>query len=410
MIVRKITPQELSETRKISAICFEYPYEMKDKTEEEYLKEMVASPTCKEDKYFLEKWAAFTDDNKMMSSFLGLPYTVYFDGNQMKSVGIGAVSTYPHHRRKGAVRECFNKALPDIYEDGVDFSYLYPFSEMFYANFGYQRSCNSICWKFGLSTIPDYRFPGTFHLYESEEDMDGFKEAYNGYAKNFNMMIARDEYDWDKLKNAKAYANNNYAYLYRDSDGTPKGYLIFKREVRNQETILNCSDVVFQDFETLKALMSFARSYGTDFRAIRFYAPSCFSLEYFCKDFSQSYSSMNIGSNGMVRVINVKNVLKNAKYNGSGEFSIKITDSQIKQNNGIFTVVYENGSAKDVTFLECTDGTVDLECTINFFSAAIVGNYDVEDFDYMEGLKINCTSDKLNQVFYKKPCFINNYF
>lgn len=410
MKIRKITMDEFIEARKICAICFEYPYDAEKEQNKDYIERITKEPKSKDERYFMEKWAAFTDNNEMMSSLTAFPYTMYFDGCKLNTSGIGGVSTHPHHRRKGAVRECFNMALPDMYKNKIDLSYLYPFSEQFYGNFGYQRSASSICWELGLSTLPDYRFPGTFHLYESEKDMDGFKEAYENYAAKFNTMVSRDEYDWDKLKNAKAYINNNYAYLYRDGSGVPKGYMIFKKEIRDGHALLDCCEVIFQDFETLKALMSFARSYGTDYRSIRFYAPDCIPLDYFCTDFSQSFTKKTLGSNGMIRVVNVMNVLKQAHYIGSGCLTLKITDGQIEDNNQFFTVLYENGTAKEVISAEKIQDPIDIECTINFFSGAIMGYYAPEDLNYMDGFTLYCDLDKLKGIFYKKPCWINNYF
>lgn len=409
MIVRKINENDLLETMKLSSICFEYPFTTEGKTEEDFIKNILNNPTSKQDLHFRERWGAFTDDNEMMSCLSLIPFQFQFDGVALKGMGIGGVCTYPHHRKKGAIREIFKASLKDMYQNGVCFSYLYPFSESFYQHFGYQRLTNSTLFELDITSIRDYKHTGSFHLYTPDADMSGFETAYDTFAKKHNMMVLRDEYDWEFVKSAKASYNNNYAYLYKDQNGVPKGYLIFKKEIRNNEPILNCREFIFDDFETLKSLLSFVKSYAADYRKFRFYFPNCYQLDYCCKDFSQYKSSLHIASNGMVRVINVVEVLKKARYLGSGQVTIGVEDNYIFENNNTFTVSYENGIATNVTVVK-DPSAPDVTMPIHIFSGAIVGNFKVEDFEFMDEVKIHCESDKLKDVFYSKPSWINNFF
>lgn len=408
MVIRKIKKEEIIQTKKLSSLCFEYPFSLDDKSEEEWLKETLESPPTKEDAFYQEKWGAFDSTNDMMSSLAVLPFNFSFDGNCLKGTGIGNVCTYPHHRGKGAIKEIFQHILPDMYKRGIAFSYLYPFSESFYRQYGYSRLANSTSWSLNLRMIPEYNYDGSFHLYTSTGPIDEFKTAYEHYATKLNMMVLRDQYDWDILKNAKAYYNNNYAYLYKDKDNKPVGYIIFKTDMQDNIRILNCSELVFDSFATLKALMSLIRTYAADYRSIHFSAPKGIHLEHFCKDYSAGDSHIKTIANGMVRVVHVEEVLKSAIYRGSGSLSILINDKQIEENNRVFTVTYENNKAIQV--LASKDYSADIEMPIDFFSTSIVGYYDSNDFDYIDHIVINCPKTKLEGVFFKKLSWINNYF
>ena len=88
----------------------------------------VSSPKSREDDTPLNKYAAFEDDDKTMMSCLSVnSYEMNFDGNLTKMAGIGGVSSLPQYRRRGGIRGCFEKMLADLYEENIDFSYLYFF-------------------------------------------------------------------------------------------------------------------------------------------------------------------------------------------------------------------------------------------------------------------------------------------
>ena len=413
MIIRKIKETELMEARNISSLCFGWPHDTEGNDMEEYIRETKENPTSKGDAYFLDTWAAFTDEGEMMSCISVIPYDVTFDGNQLTMSGIGGVCTYPQHRRKGAVRECLRSALQEMYEKGNYFSYLYAFSERFYGNFGYIRSSASILWSFDLATVPNDRYDGSFHLYRGDGNYSDYDLVYQSFAKKYNMMVQRDSFDWDILKTANPFKGKRSAYLYKDINGKPCGYLVFEKSVENRQDILDCKEVIFDSFKTLKAIMSFAKTFSADYAKIQFCAPNSLTLDYFCDDYSQSSSYRKIKQNGMIRVVNVKEVLRQAIYRGSGDLTLYIHDQYLDKNNKKFHVTYKDGTAVKISTSVITSEKqikVDIEMTINQFSSAIVGNYDVADFEYQEGITLNCNSEKASDLFYRKPCWINNFF
>lgn len=423
MITRYIQDTELMEARNISSLCFNWSHDTAGKTCEEYTDEIKKNPKSKSDAYYTHTLAAFTNTGEMMSCLSILPYKVIFDGTVVSMSGIGSVCTYPQHRRKGAVRECFFHALKDMYSNGTSFTYLYAFSEKFYGNFGYIPASTSLQWCLDLSTIPDYRLSGTFSLYRGEEDYSDYEKLYTTFAGKYNMMVHRDSYDWEVLKSADPFKGSRFAYLYKNSAGEPGGYLIFEKQKDNSSVILDCKELIFDSFESLKALMAFAKTFSADYDKIRFNAPAYLNLDYFCEDYSQSSSFRCFKQNGMVRAVNVYQVLEQASYQGTGEISLRVYDSILPENNKIFTVTFTDGKAIQVlceTVNVCTlndnnnaSGSLkkpDLEMTINQFSAVITGKYQVSDLEYQEGITLHCSKEKAASLIYKKPCWINNFF
>ena len=411
MNIRKINSHELMEARNISSLCFNWEHDTKDLTPEEYFTKEVEGEETADSLFWANTWAAFTDENEMMANLSVPEFEVEFDGDFYQMGGIGGVCTYPQYRRHGAIREIFQQALPDLYGRGFTFSYLYAFSEAFYRNFGYEPACHMKGWTFQMETLPKYQYDGTFTLYRGEEDISGFQEAYEKFAVQYNMCVLRKAYHWGKVKQAHPFKGSNAAYLYRDHAGKAVGYLVLTKVEEEDKTILHCSEVVFDSFTTLKALCSFAKTFQADYEFFRLRVPNHIDLRYFCTDYSQSDSKIEEFQNGMVRVVNVHKALKGAVYNGSGKLKIRITDPIIKENEKDIEIEFKNNKCKHIIETESkVENIVDISMTINQFSVAIIGRYDISDFAYI-GLEIPREKQELiRKVFYKKPCFIIDFF
>lgn len=411
MNVRKITSNELMETRNISALCFEWSHDTKDMTSEAYFENEMNQPRTAESAYWDNTWATFTEEGAMMGC-LSIPnFMVEFDGAAYKMGGIGAVCTYPQYRNQGVIREIFNKALPDLYERDYAFSYLYAFSEAFYRKFGYEPTCHSTSWTFDMRTIPSMKYTGSFELYREENQLEQFSIAYELFASSYNMCVHRGEFDWKNLKAANPFKENKSAYLYKDATGNPVGYIVLERKIEGNVTILHCSEMVFDSFQTLKVLLSFAKSFQADYSVVRFLIPSSLDLRYFCTDYSQSNSKIEKVQNGMARVVNVPMILKGAKYRGTGAITLRIKDTIISENEKDYSIEFIDGKCTKLIESPINDEKmVDITMSINQFSAAIIGMYDVSDFSFLEFVAPYKNVEELSKVFYKKGCWINNYF
>ena len=124
MIIRKTRPEEGKRVNTLFAIAFEQPMENGPGEEPG-----------------VTNWGAFEGET-MFSTFAVTDFTQFFDGNRVKMGGIGGVATLPSHRRKGGIRSIFQAALTDMYENGYEISYLYPFSTAYYRKFGYENCVN----------------------------------------------------------------------------------------------------------------------------------------------------------------------------------------------------------------------------------------------------------------------------
>ena len=100
-------------------------------------------------------------------------------------------------------------------------------------------------------------------------------------------------------------------------------------------------------------------------------------------------------------------MLEKVRYIGSGTVCVAVQDSQIPENNDSFTVTFADGRAASVTL----GGEADVVMTVPTFSALIAGVWDfAEARGALPGLEVKRENPCLNQVFFRKPLMIADYF
>ena len=74
--------------------------------------------------------AAFDDNGKMCSCFDLIPYRMIFDGSEAKMGKDRRCRLTSGRKGKEVIRNIFEYAMNEMYEDGYIFSYLYPFARL----------------------------------------------------------------------------------------------------------------------------------------------------------------------------------------------------------------------------------------------------------------------------------------
>ena len=395
MIVHRTLPEEANRVNELFAIAFEMP-----------LSNCPADPGNPK----VRHWAAFGDSGEMMSTLTVNDYQIRFDGNACRMGGVGGVATLPQYRRRGGIRACFEKALRELHGEGFDFSYLYPFSTAYYRKFGYECCVQKLSWQVDLSLLNSSKADGTLRLAEPGNDLaEAIQTLDSLWEARYNMMVLHSWEDYDWVAKANPAVKQEYTYVYSAPDGTPKGYTTFRTVAEPDGRNLVCSRFCFADREGFAGLMSLFKSMASDHRFLKFQTPFEPSLQYLLPEWSLGAAKWSVLANsGMVRVVNVEEVLKKARYSGSGTLTLKIRDRIIPENDGTFTLEFRDGQAVS---MERTEAEPDIDLTIGTFSALIVG---VSDFsgaaEWMDGLIIHNPDAPFAQVFYRKPLMIVDYF
>lgn len=409
MIIRKITPEEVMEYRNISALAFEWSHDTEGKDPTEYIDETINNPTTKETVSWQRKYAAFNDKNEMMSIMHPYPFMAYYEGTPVKMDGISGVATYPHFRRNGAVRAIFEQYLQDAYDEGVVFSYLYAFSEAFYRKFGYERITQQH-YIFEMNGLPSLPFKGAFELYRANasSNLDEYKNCYQRFAKQHNMMIERDEFDWEIYESAKPFTSQTFLYGYRRGDSIA-GLVKFSKQTIDDKLCLSCDELIFDDTEAFFALINFLKTFQKDYPYLSFKTSCFYSFGHLCTDYADYDATSMLVSNGMNRVVNVEKALSLTHFRGNGHFVLEVyNDITLPINNGFYSIDYANGLVSSVKKTEQT--TPHLRLSIQRLAQCLTGMHKAENLLYFSDVSINTSIENLKDFVYEKPYWQNNSY
>ena len=404
MIIRKIRKDELKRCAQLSALAFEYPLEGAEKPPEAFARELIERPGDASDVHWDSRWAAFEDDDStMMATFCVIPWRANFDGREVVMGGIGGVASLPQYRRGGAIRRCFEAALPDMYERGMTLSYLYPFSNAFYRKFGYEIACDEARWRVKLAGLPSLDAPGRWEMSEPDHDLKADIRAIDmARACRYNCSIfgGDTEYLWTA---ADPFVKREYAHVYYDAEGRPGAYAVI-RATPGQELV--CRRCCFNDRAGLEGLLALLKRYAADHSHAVISMPVDVDPRAIFPEFSFGTVERTIVQRGMVRVVNVERALSLARMKGEGALRVAVTDEQIPENCGTFEVRFAPGMENAV---RRTDDKADAELTIQDFSRLLAGCCEF-DPQWLPGVKLNGDIELARQVFYPKPNFVNERF
>ncbi len=407
MEVRKIRPEELKRVKELCAIAFEYSDDL-SKPAEEIVRRAQTQPESRADIHWQHTWAAFDDDGEMMCSLATPLYPFCFDGHQAPGAGIGGVVTLPPYRRRGGIRACFEKALPDLYAEGIVFSYLYPFSTAYYRKFGYELCCEQSRYRLLLQMLPYTPTSGTLRLVEPGKTcLEDVKAVYRHWQETYNMMVAAGDFEFRWLQQAYPAKDQAFTYVYKSKDGTPKAYTTFRKVDEPSGRNLTCDRFFFTDPEGFWGLMNLFVSLAADHRYVTFLLPDALRIEPLLPEWGMGAGTRETVYWGMVRVVNVEAALGMAKTRGDGCLVLDIRDAQIPQNTGRFAVECKNGAVAGVTR---TAQEPDISLAISDFSRLLAGALGTEELPLLPNVTLHSAPEKLAKLFFRKPLYITEYF
>lgn len=404
MIIRRIRADELKRSQELSALAFEYPMERAELSPQAYIDSVRENPRSREDAHWDSRWAAFLDDDATMTAtFAVIPWTGSFDGHEVAMGGIGGVASLPQYRRGGAIRGCFEAALPDMYARGTVLSYLYPFSNAFYRRFGYELACDAVRWRLRLEGMPRPEVPGNWKLCEPGCDLTSDIRAVDGpRQRRYNcMVVAGDtEYLWT---GENPFVKREYTYVYYDGEGRPRAYMTLQSQPSRE---INCKRFVFNDRQGFMGLLALLVRFSADHSHALMELPMDADLQGLLPEYSLGNVERAVLQKGMVRVVNVERALSLARCRGEGRLRVAVSDGQIPENDGTFEVDFAPGRENAVAR---TEAAPDVEMTIQDFSRLLVGCAE-PDPAWLPNVRLNCPPEDARRVFYKKPAFITQYF
>lgn len=350
-----------------------------------------------------EDWGAFDEDGTLMARILNHKFDFYLDGKTMRCGGIGGVATLPEYRDQGAIREIFKMLLPAAYKDGEVISALYPFKHEFYRKQGYEvvPAWNDYSMRPGL--LCGYHFDGEVRKWNMGDPVTDFMMVYKSFAPQFNMALARTEEGMrEHLKVDKPYMDRKFSYVMKQ-DGKPIAYVIFTDIRHDPAAILQVEECAWTCREGFRAILGFLARFEADYGTINITLPKGIDLLRIVES-PLAYEIQKIPQqNFMVRVINAKKLLETIYKPADCDFTIKVSDEIIKENNATYRVQADGVKVSK-------KGKADIELNVRALGQLTVGCLNLDEAMLRLDVTVNAKEELLRRVFVEKKVFVGEHF
>lgn len=405
MEVRPIKPEEKTTFDKIQTIAFMF---RRDFREEEKKKEGAASGNARQDadETYKTGRAAFDDTGKMCSCFDLIPHQVIFDGNPVKMGGIGGVASLPEEREKKFIRNIFEYAMKEMYEDGYVFSYLYPFSHVYYRKFGYELNMTTVNYSIPITSFRQFTQTGCLNMVTDDAERQIIKALYEEYIKDKNLAVVRSDRLWKKRFDNDPYRDNVFLYAWYNSQNEARGYIQYHTEKSGGiKANIIVREFIWLDTDTLKGTFAFLSKLGSQVEKMVWKAPSFTGL---LPAFDEPYDiGQEIHLYGMNRIVNVQKAFELMSLpEGKGEVVIGVEDAFFPLNSGNYRISWDGADRR----VERTDADPDLACSVQSLSQLVTGFLTPDELEQAGRVTIKDKRDILSNVFRHKKLFINDYF
>ncbi len=399
MEIRKLKKEELYEAFEIAAYCFHMRL---DDPEQE--RENVESDTN-------DSWGAFDENGRMMAKIINNRYTFYIDGQGVKTGGIGGVSTLPEYRDRGAVREIFKELLRDAYRNGEVISTLYPFNHEFYRKAGYETVTYLNEYTFSAPVLRPYRFGGEVCKWNTGDPVTDFLTVYNVFAPGYNLMMARSEEDMlEHMKVKKEYMDRKFSYVLKQG-GKPVAYVIFTDIRHDPAPILKVEECAWTGRDGFYAILGFLARFTADYGEIKLPLPVGIDLLRLIQSPLAYDVQKYTGQSFMVRAVNAKKLLETIKKPAGCDFTVKVSDEIIEENNRIFRVKSDSvEELKDPSADDFIMASADIELSGRALGQMAVGAVNFDEALLRRDVTVNGSEDILRRVFVEKKIYVGEHF
>lgn len=397
MPVRRIDRKEMLECEKIQSIAFAYPLDV-----EKYEKEMSESKD-QENNYM-----AFINDDNIITACVELPeHVARYEDSWVRMVGIGGVASLPEYRYGGAIRQIIEESIRQMADNDTVFSALYPFSNSYYRQFGYELCQMSVGYEVSMKELSNFKFTGKAKMFQVGDSLDDFKAISEAYFSRYNMAIKRSDAQWKKVLGNKIYKERLYTYLLENENG-PSAYFVLTvdAEGNNGLNIGKIRDMAFTSPSGLFDILGFLYRLSAQYESIRFTLPSDVPIAAIVNE--SHLLKCNLNNQQMSRVINVKKALELKRHFDGASYTINVEDKVLPENNGIFIITCKDNEVSVIKDEKAL--TADLTLNIGTLTQLLLGFLTIDEAVYKNDVHVRSNIETLRKIFVKQNVFLTDFF
>lgn len=303
-------------------------------------------------------------DDEVSGAFVVLDMTCTRGEAVIPCGGVAAVAVYPHRRKSGVGSAMMSWLVRDLRESGIPMASLYPFRETFYRRFGYE-----VAGKRMKITCPTGRIPKLKHELPIRRlkptDWEALNPCYEAFAKARSGLSLRTEKLW-----ARVLGENRPLTIYAAGDPV-EAYVVVSHTTEFWSTD-HMSDVAWSTREGYQALMEIFAGIAINKTALSWFEPS--DSPFYGEYLDQGVIA-EVQRPVMYRVCDVPAALSALKPSSTGEFTIRLQDDVIPENEGPWKVSF---SPEGVEVAK-SPWEADLEMDIRPFAQAFLGEPSLAD-------------------------------
>ena len=283
-----------------------------------------------------------TDDG-LQSQVVSYPFTVMIHGVPMKMSGIGDVSTYPEARGQGGVRQLLTHIFEELHEQHVPLSYLSPFSQPFYRQFGYERVFEGhevIIPKEIMSDFPVETAGRVMRTSIGEEGILAIMSDLYGQTQGQEHGSLVRETWWTTYKHESR--ERYLVAIVVDDEDVPRGYVVYELG----DTVFHIRELVYINYFGLAKLLTFIGSHVSSFET--FESTNIIDDSWLTLLPDTASIIRKQSDYMMARIVDMVSFIEQYPFKDIpevGQMTIRVKDDQCPWNDEIFQLSVKRGRA-----------------------------------------------------------------
>ena len=195
------------------------------------------------------------EENIIANHLLASPLQMNIKNNIVPILGIGYVASLPEYRGNGGIKALFNELTQFCKKEAYPISFLAPFSQPFYRQFGYENIMNQTIYHFDSQALNflNKTKEGSYNReLINEKNSLKIKEIYNKVTTHLNGALIRSNW-WMTYQQIKHHPRYVVFYTYNKQES----YMIYHID---GETFY-IDELIYINKEHLTGLLNFAKSH-----------------------------------------------------------------------------------------------------------------------------------------------------
>ena len=399
MEIRKLRPEENVHRILMSSICFgDAPPEDRYSFLEEPEKHTSG---------YEHSWGVFDDEGRLLSCLQVIPARMQINGHPVKFGLVCGVTTLPEVRNSRCVRKMYESIMPHMKDEGMVFSFLYPFSFPFYRKFGYEHAWIKYRASVPISELAKYPYPDGIKIHDKGGPWVDFAKVYETFIQGKNLAMVRGKEEWENLLRRDPYKNREFTYIHYNSANEPDAYILYNREKKDKESTfhLKIVELAWADKIGLHSILGFIYGMRSEYEDFSWMLPN--DADIYTLVENPCNVSLSIETIGMNRVLDVPAALRLiVPPPEAGNAVIGITDAFLCYNTGVYCIAWEDGRIS----IKNTGRSPDMEINIETLAQLITGYQTPAQAQHCQNVVIHSKMEELMALFPLKNLYLMERF